>query len=385
MPDSTTRPPALVARSTVSSDYLLPDRVDGDVHPAEQDTGLGRSSRRSSTRRRRCVRRTPRITSSGATTSVAPNARASSRWRRCLATTVIRAGVGELAQRERRRTGRPRRRRETSTDAAGRHLRPQRGVHGAGQRLDQHGPLVGQPVRHRRAAGCGARPARSPQPPPVSAQKPVCRPGRDVADGDPVAAVGAAGARRRRRARRRRAAQVSTGSMTTRVPRRQVLAVLEQLAHRPRGPGTNGIDTSAEKYRLVRPDERAEVGPADAGQPGPQPRPARAPDRRLVDGDQPQRRRGPDSIPGIRPPIALRGQRSRGSDRNISSASIMRAHPPASGRRARAAASSRTACAQSTIGQRGGSARPVAAARRARRRPGCRRPPAAAGRSGESA
>jgi hypothetical protein len=164
-----------------------------------------------------------------------------------------------------------------------------------------------------------------PQPPPVSLQNPVCRPGErwpTVIRSHRLVSPAAHATH----GSTPRAAQVSTGSTTTRVPFGRSSQSSSSSATTS-CPGTNGSDTTAEKYRLVRPDSAPRSDP-------------QMPDSRVRSRTQPGRstrgssmvtsRSGaanPDSTPGIRPPIALPAM-VRETDRNISSASIMSGHLP---------------------------------------------------------
>ena len=123
---------------------LAADRVDGDVDAAEQELlgaelGLSRNAP--------VDRRTPRNTSSGATTSLAPNARASSRCLACLATTVIRPAW--VSSRRASVANRPTAPAPlTRTDCPGSTLARNAACTAHGQRLHEHRALVGQPVRY---------------------------------------------------------------------------------------------------------------------------------------------------------------------------------------------------------------------------------------------
>ena len=221
---------------------------------------------------------------SGAQTSSAPNRRAAPSWPRCLATHRIVGARLRGAQRgERQQPDRPR---ADHGDVLARlDVGDRGGVQRAGQRLDQHGVLVGQVVGH----GVQLRLVRDQPLAPAAAG---------------VAAVAGLQARPRRRrrscagtaragrtrtrgtARRRAPSQPSAGWSTTRSPLRGPAAISPTTSW----PGTNGVLVSAARC--------SEALPASSAWSEPQ-----MPLRRGVTGSQP----GPGSA---RRPDVLELQRA---------------------------------------------------------------------------
>ena len=164
----------------------------------------------------------------------------------------------------------------------------QRRVDGAGHRLDQDRLLVGVALRHGVELAAMGDQLLAPPAAGVRAEAGL-QAGGEVADGDPVAAVG--GTRSQQAVA---GVDAPGGAGEHRVDddagaRRQVLAVVDQLG--------DHLVAGDERHRDHRGEveagasrQRPEVGAADARQPGPQPRPAGPVDPRLVDRHQPQRR-----------------------------------------------------------------------------------------------
>ena len=168
-------------------------------------------------------------------------------------------------------------------------------MHGARDRLDEHGPLVGQLVRNRMELTAVGGELLAPAAAGVAAEAGL-QPGLEVPDGDPVAAV-----REARWAGRARL-DAARGALQDRVDHhsgagRQVLALGRRARPRPRGRARAASRRAPRSRGLVRPDSAPRSRAADAGQTRPQPRPARAVHARLVDRDHAQRcdRAGQDS------------------------------------------------------------------------------------------
>ena len=142
----------------------------------------------------------------------------------------------------------------------------QGGVDAAGERLDEHGPLVGHVVGDRGGAGCRGRRTRRP-----AAAGRAAEPGLDARL--EVARWRGGRSRRRRPARRRRTAGAkpraswpSTGSRTTRVP--------SSSSPTTSWPGTNGKLTQSSKYVEAWPSTST-GRPQMPGEAGVHPLPAR--------------------------------------------------------------------------------------------------------------
>ncbi len=165
---------------------------------------------------------------------------------------------------------------------------PQRGVHRAGHRLDDHGLLVGVALGHRVQLAAVRREHLAPAAAGVLAEAGL-QTGRERADGDPGAPVGTA--RGAVGARLDAAGEAGEHRVDHHAGARgQVVAVVEQVGHHlVAGHERQRHETGEVVAGAAR--QRTEVGAADPGQPGAQPRPARPRDRRLVAGGEPQRRR----------------------------------------------------------------------------------------------
>ena len=267
-PDITTRPPARVACSAVSSDCLLPTASTATSTPPRrygaENSGLSWNAP--------VERRTRRSTSSGA------DDLGGAQLERQLALVAVLgdhddlAGRGQLAQGERgEQPDRPGAADEHPV--VGAYAGAQRGVHGAGHRLDQQRLLVGVALGDHVHLAAVRRQLLAPAAAGVLAE-PGLEAGRQVADGDPAAPVGGAG----------RAVlaglHAAGGAGQHRVEHdpgagRQVLAVVQELA--------DDLVAGHERQRHEGGEveaglagQRAEVGAADAGQPGADPGPARA-------------------------------------------------------------------------------------------------------------
>ncbi len=188
-------------------------------------------------------RRTRRSTSPGATTSVAPNSAASSRWCWCLATTITSpAGVRWRSASVAKSPTEPAPLTRTRSLAAIPARRAVCTAHASGS--------ISTACSSEYPSGTGCswlRCATScwPQPPPVSWQKPVCRP----AERWPTVTLLhrlVAPAAQDSQASTPRVAQVSTGSSTTRVPRGRSSQSSRSSATTS-CPGTNGSETTEEK------------------------------------------------------------------------------------------------------------------------------------------
>ena len=183
---------------------------------------------------------------------------------------------------------------------------------GAGRRNTPGGP---------RPSGSGARPAADPTHAGVPAEARL-QPGRQTAHGHPAHLLVAPTAQFSHGSTPR-TAHVSTGSSTTRVP-------ADSSSQSSRSP--HDLVARNERQRDEGGEvetglagQRAEVRTADPGEPGADPRPA----WRSAWGGRSWPGAGcrvARRSPGIREPIALPAT-VRGSDRNISSASIMRTSP----------------------------------------------------------
>ena len=187
IPDSTTRPPARVALSAVSRDCLLPTASTATSTPPRrygaENSGLSWKAP--------VDRRTRRSTSPGCTTSVAPNSSARSRWWPCLATTMISpAGVSWRSASVANRPDRSGAGDEHPVVRA--YAGPQRGVHRARERLHEQRLLVRPALGHHVHLAAVRDQLLAPAAAGVLAE-PGLQPGREVADGDPRAAVGVAG------------------------------------------------------------------------------------------------------------------------------------------------------------------------------------------------
>ena len=124
-----------------------------------------------------------------------------------------------------------------------------------------------------------------------------------------------------------RAAQVSTGSSTTRVPAGRS-SQSSRSSPTTSWPGTNGSDTSGGEVEAGLARQRAEVGAADAGQPGADPGPARAVGLGRLDGDQPQRRGVAGQQAGHPGPHRLAGHRARQGPEHLEGEHHRRHHLP---------------------------------------------------------
>ena len=270
----------------------------------------------------------------------------------------------------------------TSTRSPSRHLRPAGRLHRARQRLDQDGALVGRPSGTacswvRWATSC------SPQPPPVSAQKPVCSPGETW----PTVIRSQRLVRPARAARRRappRAPRRPAPGRARPGCRRQVLAVVEQLADHLVAGNERHRDERGEVQRRRARDSvpRSEPQMPDSrgrtrAQPG-------TPDHAARRGHQPQRRHRAGEQPGHPAADRLGGDVARHRAEHLQG-EHHRA-PPLScraGRRAPGRARCSDGVRHVSTGQRAGRAPPRQSGTSGddRRRAG-RRPAASAGRSG---
>ena len=154
-----------------------------------------------------------------------------------------------------------------------------RGVQRAGERLDQHGVLVGRGRRGRCAAATRVRDeALAPAAAGVAAEAGL-QAGGDVAVGRVAAqrgqALRALGARRSSP----RAAQPSAGWTTTRSPRRGPAPISPTISW----PGTNGVLRQRREVQRGLAGEQREVGAADAGQARADRQPVRAGRARRAD------------------------------------------------------------------------------------------------------
>ena len=230
------------------------------------------------------VRRSRRSTSPGPTTSVAPSWSASSRWWAYFATTVI--SPASVRLRSASVVSRPTEPAPLTSTRALSSTRARSAVwtaHAIGS--------IRIACSSESPSGTGWSWLRwatrvSPQPPPVSAQKPVWRPGerwptvirlhRFVSPSAQAStrldAAGSAGEHRVDH-------HAGAGG--------QVLAVVEQVGH-DLVAGHERQRHDAGEVAAGAPGQRAEVGPADAGEAGLQSRPAGPLDLGLVDGDQAQ-------------------------------------------------------------------------------------------------
>lgn len=197
---------------------------------------------------------------------------------------------GELPQRERgEQPDRPRSGHEHRVAVGD--LGPARQMHGAGERLDEHGPLVRQVVRHRaQLRPVGGQPLAPPA--PGRGAVPRLQSWLEVADRHPLAVVTPALGARPARLQAAGLAREHRVDDDAGAPG-QVLAVLGELRH----------DLVAEHARQRRhprevqgrgPRDRAEVRTADARQARPQPGPAGGPDVRLGERDEAQGGHRPD-------------------------------------------------------------------------------------------
>ena len=151
----------------------------------------------------------------------------------------------------------------------------QRGVDAAGERLDEHGPLVGHVVADRGGAVTRGRRTSGAQPPPVEQQNPVWMPGSRWSGREVGVVVAVAGS-----------GAVERGSEAAGLVAEDRFedhpgAVVEFADHLVAGDERERHPV-VEVQRRVSFDER-QVGAADAGEAGVHPVPARAGQLGFVD------------------------------------------------------------------------------------------------------
>ena len=225
--------------------------------------------------------------------------RAPSRCRRSGATDVVGA---EAARRQLLAAvlghGEDRRGRAARSRSGGQRQQPDRagadhrhgvaGLHISARRRRAARRPAARPARRPRRPGrrgpggaaTRARPEPSLQPPPVSRQKPVCRPAPTEPVGDVAAQRGQALRRTPAHGGRRRApGSRGPAARTTRRPRRGPAAISPTISW----PGTNGVEVSDGQVQRGLAGEQRLVGAADAAQPRADGHPVRARRARRAD------------------------------------------------------------------------------------------------------